>query len=59
MRTRAKLALAFVLLLVAAVPAFAATTPTGKSADEIRAYYDSGDWNRRGQRSRPPRRRRS
>jgi predicted secreted acid phosphatase len=46
MRTRAKLALAFVLLLVAAVPAFAATTPTGKSADEIRAYYDSGDWNR-------------
>jgi len=46
MRTRAKLALAFVLLLVAAVPALAATTPTGKSADEIRAYYDSGDWNR-------------
>jgi len=36
MRTRAKLALAFVLLLVAAVPALAATTPTGKSADEIR-----------------------
>jgi len=46
MRTRAKLALAFVLLLVAAVPAFAATTPTGKTADEIRAYYDSGAWNR-------------
>jgi predicted secreted acid phosphatase len=46
MRTRAKLALAFVLLLVAVVPAFAATTPTGKSADDIRAYYDSGDWNR-------------
>ena len=35
MRTRAKLALAFVLLLVAAVPAFAATTPTGKTADQI------------------------
>ena len=46
MRTRAKLALAFVLLLVAAVPAFAATTPTGKTADQIRAYYDSGAWNR-------------
>jgi predicted secreted acid phosphatase len=46
MRTRAKLALAFVLLLLAAVPAVAATTPTGKSADEIRAYYDSGDWNK-------------
>jgi predicted secreted acid phosphatase len=46
MRTRAKLALAFVLLLVAAVPAFAATTPTGKTADQIRAFYDSGDWNR-------------
>jgi predicted secreted acid phosphatase len=46
MRTRAKLALAFVLLLVAAVPAFAATTPTGKTADQIRAYYDGGYWNR-------------
>ena len=45
MRPRAKLALAFVLLLVAAVPALAATTPTGRSAAEIRAYYDSGDWN--------------
>jgi predicted secreted acid phosphatase len=47
MRTRAKLALAAVLLLlVAAVPAFAATTPTSKTADEIREYYSSGDWNR-------------
>jgi predicted secreted acid phosphatase len=44
MRTRAKLALAVVLLLVAAVPAFAATTPTGKSAEQIRSYYSSGDW---------------
>jgi predicted secreted acid phosphatase len=44
MRTRAKLALAVVLLLIAAVPAFAATAPTGKSADQIRAYYSSGDW---------------
>ena len=28
------------------VPALAATTPTGKSAAQIRAYYSSGDWNR-------------
>jgi predicted secreted acid phosphatase len=33
-------------LLVAAMPAFAATTPTGKSATEIRDYYHSGDWNK-------------
>ena len=33
-------------LLVLAIPAFAATTPTGKSESEIRAYYDSGAWNR-------------
>jgi predicted secreted acid phosphatase len=33
-------------LLVAALPAFAATIPTGKSATEIRAYYHSGDWNK-------------
>jgi len=47
MRTRAKLAaLALVLVLVAAVPAIAATTPTGKTAEQIRAYYDSGIWNR-------------
>jgi predicted secreted acid phosphatase len=46
MRTRAKLALAVVLLLVVAVPAFAATAPTGKTADEINTYYSSGDWNR-------------
>jgi predicted secreted acid phosphatase len=32
-------------LLIAAVPALAETTPTGKSAQEIREYYDSGDWN--------------
>jgi predicted secreted acid phosphatase len=32
--------------LVLAIPAFAATTPTGKSAAEIRTYYSSGDWNR-------------
>ena len=44
MRTRAKLALAVVLLLVAAVPAFASTAPTGRTADQIRAYYSSGDW---------------
>jgi predicted secreted acid phosphatase len=44
MRTRAKLALALVLLLVVAVPAFAATTPTGKTAEQIREYRDSGDW---------------
>jgi predicted secreted acid phosphatase len=36
--------IAAVLLL--AIPAFAATTPTGKSAAEIRTYYSSGDWNR-------------
>jgi predicted secreted acid phosphatase len=44
MRTRAKLALAVALLLVAAVPAFAATAPTGKSAEQIHEYYSSGDW---------------
>jgi predicted secreted acid phosphatase len=46
MRTRAKLALAVVLVLVAAVPAFAATEPTSKTAEQIRDYYSSGDWNR-------------
>jgi predicted secreted acid phosphatase len=44
MRTRAKLALALVLLLVVAVPAFAATSPTGKTAEQIRQHRDSGDW---------------
>lgn len=34
------------VLLALAVPALAATSPTGKSAAEIRAYYSSGDWNR-------------
>jgi acid phosphatase len=33
-------------LLVLAIPAYAATTPTGKTAEQIRAYYDSGAWNR-------------
>lgn len=44
MRSRAQLALALVLLLAFTVPAFAATTPTDKTADQIRAYYDSGLW---------------
>jgi predicted secreted acid phosphatase len=44
MRTRAKLALAVVLLLVAVVPAFASTAPTGKTADQINTYYSSGLW---------------
>jgi predicted secreted acid phosphatase len=44
MRTRALLALALVLLLVAGAPALAATTPTGKTAEQIRQYRDSGDW---------------
>jgi predicted secreted acid phosphatase len=44
MRTRAKLALAVVLLLVGAVPALAATAPTGKTADQINTYYSSGLW---------------
>ena len=43
MRTRAKLALAVVLLLATAVPALA-TDPTGKTAEQIREYRDSGDW---------------
>jgi predicted secreted acid phosphatase len=34
------------VLLVAAIPAFAATTPTDKTADQIRSYYSSGSWNR-------------
>jgi predicted secreted acid phosphatase len=33
-------------LLVLAVPAFAATAPTGKTAEQIRAYYDGGFWNK-------------
>jgi predicted secreted acid phosphatase len=32
------------VLLVAAVPAFAVTTPTGKTAEQIRDFYSSGDW---------------
>lgn len=44
MRTRAKLALAVVLLLVAAVPAFAATGPTNKTAEQIREHRESGAW---------------
>jgi predicted secreted acid phosphatase len=44
MRTRAKFALAVVLLLVVAVPAFAATAPTDKTADQINTYYSSGLW---------------
>jgi predicted secreted acid phosphatase len=36
----------FAALLALAVPAFAGTVPTSKSADEIRDYYSSGDWNR-------------
>jgi predicted secreted acid phosphatase len=35
-----------IALLVAAVPALAATEPTGKSAAQIRSYYSSGDWNK-------------
>jgi len=34
------------VLLAAAASAFAATTPTDKTADQIRAHYSSGDWNR-------------
>lgn len=33
-------------LLVLAIPALAATEPTGKSATEINDFYDSGAWNR-------------
>jgi predicted secreted acid phosphatase len=44
MRIRAKLAVALVLVLAVAVPAVAATGPTGKSAAQIRQYRDSGDW---------------
>jgi acid phosphatase len=35
-----------IALLIVAVPALAATEPTGKSAAEIRAYYSSGAWKR-------------
>jgi predicted secreted acid phosphatase len=38
--------LVLIALLALAVPAFAATVPSGKSAAEIRDYYSSGDWNR-------------
>jgi len=33
-----------IALLIAAVPALAATGPTGKSAAEINSYYSSGAW---------------
>jgi predicted secreted acid phosphatase len=33
-------------LLLAIVPVAAATDPTGRSAEQIREYYDSGAWNR-------------
>src|SRR4051812_9177394 len=36
--------LVLIALLALAVPAFAATVPSGKSATEIRDYYNSGDW---------------
>jgi predicted secreted acid phosphatase len=38
--------LVILALLVLAIPAYAATVPTGKTADQIRAFYDSGAWNR-------------
>jgi acid phosphatase len=38
--------LVILALLVLAIPASAATVPTGKTAEQIRAYYDSGAWNR-------------
>ena len=33
-----------IALLLAAVPALAATEPTGKSADQINSFYSSGAW---------------
>jgi predicted secreted acid phosphatase len=33
-------------LVLAIVPVAAATEPTGRSAEQIREYYDSGAWNR-------------
>jgi acid phosphatase len=38
--------LVILALLVLAIPASAATVPTGKTAEQIRAYYDGGFWNR-------------
>jgi predicted secreted acid phosphatase len=38
--------LVILALLVLAIPAYAATVPTGKSATEINDFYDSGAWNR-------------
>jgi predicted secreted acid phosphatase len=35
-----------IALLVVAVPALAATEPTGKTAAQIRSYYSSGDWSK-------------
>jgi predicted secreted acid phosphatase len=35
-----------IALLIVAVPALAATEPTGKSAAEINSYYSSGAWNK-------------
>jgi predicted secreted acid phosphatase len=36
----------FTAMLLAIVPVAAATEPTGQSAERIREYYESGDWNR-------------
>jgi predicted secreted acid phosphatase len=38
--------LVILALLVLAIPASAATVPTGKTAEQIRAYYDGGFWNK-------------
>jgi predicted secreted acid phosphatase len=46
MRTPAKLALVLAMLLVAAVPAIAATEPTSRTAEQIREHRESGDWAR-------------
>jgi len=35
-----------IALLIAAVPALAATEPTGQSAAQIRSYYSSGAWSK-------------
>ncbi len=46
MKIAALAAVVAVALAVAVVPALAGTFPTSKTAQQIHAYYDSGDWSK-------------
>ena len=46
MKIAAFVALIAVVIAAAVVPALAATSPTSKTPQQIRAYYGSGDWSK-------------